>query len=68
MDESEMDLGVQYRAVILRSFEDPKTTVEIRSEWLYDKDRAEEIVESHRPFSEAWGGPFDGYVEVKEQV
>ena len=66
--ENGEDGEVQYRAVILNGFSETETTVVMRSEWLCDKEIAEQIVNSHRPFLDGWGGVFDGYVERKEQL
>jgi hypothetical protein len=63
----EIDVEVQYRAVILKSFDDPRKTVEMRSEWLYRKEQAKEIVKDFEPFGDGWGEVFDGYVERKVQ-
>ena len=64
-DGGSTGLEVQYRAVLLEGFTEPKKVVKVRSEWVYDKKLAEEIVDSYKPFTDGWGGTFYGYIEQK---
>lgn len=58
-------MDTEYRAVIKYATSDGRL-VNLTSDWLLDRDQAEEIIENFGPYDEGWDGLYGADIERKE--
>lgn len=61
-------MQTKFRGVLKYASEGSNATITFTSDWVHQRERAEEAVDELKPFMDGYGEWFNGYVEKKEIV